>query len=138
MRSAQPEKDQYPDVRRMVGLPHMVVGDFPANILRFLPSGARLISVSPKCRLDFRDALRTGLRLGVLRNVLFRLFVGGRFREERSREEQNQAVSKSHLSTRSRLGSRDEVTLHKVQLGLAIPRMIASLRTNDLPVPAHF
>ena len=63
MRSAQAEKDQYSGVRRMVGLPHVLVGDFPANFPRFLPSVAGLISVSFERSLDFGDALGSGLRL---------------------------------------------------------------------------
>lgn len=63
MRSSQAEKDQYSGVRRMVGLPHVLVGDFPANFPRLFPSVAGLVAVSLKRSLDLGDALGSGLRL---------------------------------------------------------------------------
>jgi len=81
----------------MVGLPHVVVGDFPANFLRLLPSVAGLISVSFKRSLDFGDALGSGLRLHAF--CILRV-VGGRWRpgEKGSSDQRNQAVPKDHLA----------------------------------------
>jgi len=63
MRSSQAKKDQYSSVRRMIGLPHVLVGDFPANFPRLLPSVAGLVPVSLERSLNFGDALGSGLRL---------------------------------------------------------------------------
>ena len=96
VRSSQAQKDQHSGVRRMVGLPHMLVGDFPANFPRLLPSGAGLISVNLKRSLDFGDALGSGLRL----HDFCILRVGGRWRpgEKGNSEQRNQAVPKDHVA----------------------------------------
>lgn len=53
----------------MIGLPLVFVRDLPANLLGLLPRSAGIVAMRFERSLDFGDALRTGLHLGLRSGV---------------------------------------------------------------------
>jgi len=94
MRATQPQENEHARVGSMIGLPHVLVGYFPAGLLRLLPSRAGIDSVGSERGLNLRYAFRAWLHLRTFGGALPGSFLESGRSSKRSSETQKQAIAR--------------------------------------------